>query len=150
VVVMAGPEQSPSLRLELVAPAGRVYEGDVRMVVLPAVTGEMGILPHHAALVAQLSIGRLRALTPNGDWMVFAVSEGFAKVQFDKVIVLADTAEEAAKIDVERAEKAIERALQRLDMHRDGTAPEDEVVDPYREQLAIRRARNRLKVAQMA
>ncbi len=90
-------EESPYLRLELVAPAGPVFEGDVEMVVLPAVTGEMGILPRHAPLVAQLSIGRLRALSAEGEWLIFAVSEGFAKVQFNKVIVLADTAEEAAQ-----------------------------------------------------
>lgn len=145
-----GQEENAYLRLELVAPAGPVFEGDVEMVVLPAVTGELGILPRHAPLVAQLSIGRLRALTAGGEWLNFAVSEGFAKVQFNKVIVLADTAEEAAKIDVPRVEKAIERATERLEMHHKGTAPEGEEVDPYREQLALRRARNRLKVAETA
>lgn len=137
------------LRLELVAPRGPVFEGDVEMVVIPAVTGEMGILPRHAPLVAHLAIGQLRALV-DGKWMTFAVAEGFAKVQFNKVIVLADTAEEAGQIDVPRAEKGVERALQRLDMYRLGTVPEDDVVDPYREQLALKRARNRLKTAQMA
>jgi F-type H+-transporting ATPase subunit epsilon len=145
-----GQEENPYLRLELVAPAGPVFEGDVQMVVLPAITGELGILPRHAPLVAQLSIGRLRALSTQGEWLVFAVSEGFVKVQFNKVIVLADTAEEAAKIDVPRVEKAIERATKRLEMHRQGTVPEGEEVDPYREQLALRRARNRLKAAEMA
>jgi F-type H+-transporting ATPase subunit epsilon len=138
------------LRLELVAPRGPVFEGDVDMVVVPAVTGEIGILPHHAPLVAQLAIGQMRALIPEGRWLSFAVAEGFVKVQFDKVIVLADTAEEASKIDVPRAEKSVERALNRLDMYRLGTVPEDDVVDPYREQLALKRARNRLKIAQMA
>jgi F-type H+-transporting ATPase subunit epsilon len=138
------------LRLELVAPQGRVFEGDVDMVVVPAATGEIGILPRHAPLVAQLSIGRLRALTSDGEWLNFAIAEGFVKVQFNKVIVLADAAEEASKVDVPRAEKAVERALQRLDMLRMGTVPEDDRVDPYREQLALKRARNRLKVAQMA
>jgi F-type H+-transporting ATPase subunit epsilon len=134
--------------LELVAPAGLVYEGDVEMVVLPAVTGEVGILPRHAPLVAQLSIGRLRALAVGGEWLTFAVAEGFAKVQFNKVIVLADAAEEASKIDVERVQRSIERATHRLEMHRLGTVPEGDDVDPYREQLALRRARNRLKVAE--
>ncbi len=142
-------EESPYLRLELVAPAGPVFEGDVEMVVLPAVTGELGILPQHAPLVAQLSIGRLRVLKAGGDWITFAVAEGFAKVQFNKVIVLADAAEEASQIDAERAKKSIERATQRLEMHRQGAVPEDEDVDPYREQLALRRARNRLKVAEV-
>jgi F-type H+-transporting ATPase subunit epsilon len=142
--------ESVSLRLELVAPRGPVFEGDVEMVVVPAVTGEIGILPRHAPLVAQLAIGQLRALTGDGKWLTFAVAEGFAKVQFNKVIVLADTAEEASTIDVARAEKGVERALQRLEMIRTGTVPEDDIVDPYREQLALKRARNRLKVAQMA
>ena len=142
-------EEKRNLRLELVAPAGPVYEGDVDMVVLPAVTGELGVLPRHAGLVAQLVIGRMRALT-DGEWLVFAVSEGFAKVQFDKVIVLADTAEQASKIDIPRAEKAIERAIARLDMYRQGVVPEGEEVDPFREQLALRRARNRLRVAETA
>jgi F-type H+-transporting ATPase subunit epsilon len=143
-----GQEDSPFLNLQLVAPAGPVFEGDVEMVVLPAETGELGILPRHAPLVAQLSIGRLRALKPDGEWLTFAVAEGFAKVQFNKVIVLADAAEEASQIDVARVTKSLERATQRLEMHRLGTVPEGEFVDPYREQMAMRRARNRLKVAE--
>lgn len=137
------------LRLELVAPQGPVFEGDVDMVVVPAVTGEIGILPRHAPLVAQLAIGQLRTLTPEGQWVTFAVAEGFVKVQFNKVIVLADAAEEASKIDAERAEKSVERALQRLETYRSGAVAEDDPVDPYREQLALKRARNRLKIAQM-
>jgi F-type H+-transporting ATPase subunit epsilon len=141
---------SVHLRLELVAPQGRVFSGEVDMVVVPAVTGEIGILPRHAPLVAQLAIGRMRALSTEGEWLNFAIAEGFVKVQFNKVIVLADAAEEASKIDVARAESAVKRALERLEMHRQGTVPEGEYVDPYREQLALARARNRLKVAQMA
>ena len=143
-------EESSYLRLELVAPAGPVYEGDAEMVVLPAVGGEVGILPRHAPLVAQLAIGNLRTLTADGIWLNFAVSEGFAKVQFNKVIVLADTAEEASKIDVERVERALDRATKRLEMYHQGTVPEGEEVDPYRETMALRRAKNRLKVAGMA
>jgi F-type H+-transporting ATPase subunit epsilon len=143
-------EDSAYLRLELVAPAGLVFEGDVEMVVVPSVTGELGILRRHAPIVVQLAIGRLRALSSDGTWLVFAVAEGFVKVQFDKVIVLADAAEEAAKIDIQRAEEAVERATERLKMYHEGTVPEGEHVDVYREQLALRRARNRLKVAQLA
>ena len=143
-------EDSSSLRLELVAPAGPVFEGDVEMVVIPAVTGELGILTRHAPMVVQLAIGRLRALTADGTWLVFAVAEGFVKVQFNKVIVLADAAEEASQIDTERAEEAIDRATERLDMYHSGTVPEGEHVDVYREQIALRRARNRLKVARQA
>ncbi len=93
------------------------------MVVFASGTGELGILPQHAPLVAQLSIGRLRVLKAGGDWVTFAVAEGFAKVQFNKVIVLADAAEEASQIDTERAKKSIERATQRLEMHRQVRCP---------------------------
>jgi F-type H+-transporting ATPase subunit epsilon len=127
-----------------------VFEGDAEQIVLTATTGELGILPRHAPLVAQLSIGRLRVQKVGGEWLDFAVAEGFAKVQSNKVIVLADAAEEASQIDVARAQEAVERATGRLEMLRVGTVPEGEDVDPYREQLALKRARNRLKVAERA
>jgi F-type H+-transporting ATPase subunit epsilon len=143
-------DESDIMQLELVTPAGPVFQGDVEMVVLPTVTGEMGVLPHHASLVTMLDIGRLRALTAAGDWLNFAVSEGFVKVQFNKVIVLADTAEQASKIDIPRVQRALDRATKRLEMHRQGTVPEGEDIDPYRETLALRRAKNRIRIAQMA
>ena len=143
-------EESPYLRFELVAPTGRVFEGDVEMVVIPAVTGEIGVLPRHAPLIAHLAIGRVRALSPEAGWLNFAVADGFAEVQSNKVIILADAAEEANSIDIPRVEVALERATHRLEMYHQGTVPEGEEVDPYREQLAMRRARNRLKVAELA
>ncbi len=147
---MVADQGGPNLILELVAPTGMVFEGEVEMVVIPAVSGEMGILPRHAPLITQLSIGRLRALGLDGAWMNFAVADGFAEVQNNKVIVLADSAQEASEIEIDRVERSLERAMKRLEMYRQGTVPEGEDVDPYREQLAIRRARNRLKVAEMA
>jgi F-type H+-transporting ATPase subunit epsilon len=140
-------EARPLLHLELVAPRGPVYDGSVRQVILPGAGGEMGILPRHAPLVAQLAIGHLRAQKSDGEWIDFAVAEGFAKVQDDKVIVLADSAQESSEIDVDRVRQSMERSLKRLEMHRTGTVPEGEDVDPYREQLALKRAQNRLKVA---
>jgi F-type H+-transporting ATPase subunit epsilon len=135
------------LHLELVAPRGPVFDGSVRQVIIPGVEGEMGILPRHAPLVAQLAIGRLRAQNSDGEWLDFAVAEGFAKVQGDKVIVLADSAQAASEIDVGRVRQSMDQARKRLEMYRNGTVPEGEDVDPYREQLALKRAQNRLKVA---
>ncbi|OFW63837.1 MAG: hypothetical protein A2Y74_10150 [Actinobacteria bacterium RBG_13_63_9] len=89
----------------------------------------------------------MRVQKMGGEWLDFAVAEGFAKVQSNKVILLADAAEEASQIDVARAQEAVDRAAGRLEMHRLGTAPEGDDIDPYREQLALRRAQNRLKVA---
>jgi F-type H+-transporting ATPase subunit epsilon len=143
-------EISDRLKFELAAPAGQVFDGEVEMVVLPSVAGEMGILAHHAPLVTQLSIGVLRIHTLDGQQLNYAVSEGFAKVQFNKCIVLADTAEESGTIDVERVQRSLEKATRRLEMYQQGTVPEGEEIDPYREQLAIKRAQNRLKVVGMS
>lgn len=135
------------LHVHLVAPRGPVYEGDVVQVIVPAITGEMGILTGHAAIVAQLTIGRMRVQNPDGKWLDFAVADGFAKVQDNQVVVLADAAEEASEIDIPRGKEAMDRATQRLEMYNSGTVPEGEDVDPYREQLAFKRAQNRLRVA---
>ena len=137
----------PLLHLELVDPTGPVFEGEVEQVIIPASTGQLGILPRHAPLVTQLAVGRMQARKTDGEWLDFAVAEGFAKVQDNKVIVLADAAEEASQIDIERVRVSLKRATERLEMHRSGTVPEGEDVDPYREQLALRRAQNRLRVA---
>lgn len=135
------------LRLEIVAPDGPVFEGDVAMVVVPAMRGELGILPRHAPLVAQLTVGEIRVQALDGSWIVLAVAEGFVKVQFDTVSILADAAELASEIDVPRAEAALERATQRLEALKQGGVSEGgEEVDVYRESMALKRAKNRLRV----
>lgn len=138
------------LRLEVVSPDGPVFEGDVAMVVAPAVGGELGILPRHAPLVAQLSIGEIRVKTLDNTWLSLAVSEGFMKVQFDKVIILADAAELGSEIDTERAEATLLRAQTRLEDCRARNACEGELIDAYKEEMGLKRAKNRLKVARKA
>jgi len=134
------------LRLEIVSPDGPVYEGDVAMVIIPAVGGEMGILPRHAPMVAALAIGESRVKTPAGEWFSMAVAQGFAKVQFDKVIILADAAELASEVDLERAEQAYDEAQKKLETCRLGAADEDNCLDPHVEEKAVARAKNRIKV----
>ncbi len=143
-------DQQHFLRLEVVDPDGPVFQGDVAMVILPAAYGELGILPQHAPLVAQLTIGELRVKTLEGTWLSLAVAEGFAKVQFDRVNVLADAAELASEIDDARAQEALERAQGRLSASREGRVADDEDIDVYREGLAVSRAKNRLKVVKKA
>src|SRR5660397_196145 len=126
---------------------GPVFEEDVAMVVVPAVGGQLGILPRHAPLVAQLAVGEVRVKGLDGGWTIFALAEGFLKVQYDKVIILADASEISSAIDVERARQAMDRAKERILMDREDRVPEDEMVDVYREEMVIKRAKNRLKVA---
>ncbi len=139
-------EAGKFLRLEVVDPDGPVFEGDVGMVIVPAMRGELGILPRHAPLVAQLTVGEIRVKTLENTWVTLAVSEGFVKVQHDKVIVLADAAELATEIDAARAQEAFDRATQRLEWVKAGTVPDGEEVDPFRESMAMKRAKNRLRV----
>ena len=144
-------EQQHFLRLEVVSPDGLVFEGDVGMVVVPATGGEIGILPRHAPLVAQLAIGELRVRTLGNETISLAVADGFVKVQTDKVIVLADDAELASEIDEGKVIRARDRALANLAMWKEGKAPPgQERIFPAREMTALKTAENKLKVLHKA
>jgi F-type H+-transporting ATPase subunit epsilon len=93
------------LHLEIVTPERRAFEGDVDEVIVPGSEGEMGILPHHAPLISLLGQGVLRLKT-GGTEQEFAIFGGFLQVRPDRVVVMAETADMASDIDLERAERA--------------------------------------------
>jgi F-type H+-transporting ATPase subunit epsilon len=129
-----------TIKVSVVSPDGPVYDSEVEMVSTKAKSGELGILPGHIPLVAPLEIGAVR-LKKDGKTELVAVSGGLLEVRPDQVTILAQAAEFATDIDVERALKAKERAEQRLhDTHK-------EDMDFRRAQLALQRAINRLSVA---
>ncbi len=97
-----------SIAVEIVTPERLVKEAQVDSVIVPAIDGELGILPNHAPLLAQLQPGAIR-LNQNGNTELFAVSGGFIEVDKNKVSVFAETAEMATEIDEERARQAAER-----------------------------------------
>jgi len=97
------------LTLEIVTPEARVYADTVDTVVIPTVEGEVGILPGHIPLVAQMGAGELRA-TKAGVTEYLVVGGGFAQVSGEKVSILADSAIEEQKIDYDAAAEAIRRA----------------------------------------
>ena len=103
-----------TIRCEIVSQDRIVFEGDVDMVLLPGVDGEMGILPHHAPVLSTLKFGFLRVRTGDVE-EVFAVAGGVVEVQPDIVTVLADAAENVEEIDIDRAAAARERAVQFLE-----------------------------------
>lgn len=97
------------IQVEIITQERKVYEGEVDIVVAPGVEGEMGILPNHSPLITTLAFGELKVR--QGDVEThFAIGGGVLEVRPDKVIVLADAAEAAEEIDLERAEAARERA----------------------------------------
>lgn len=130
-----------TIKVNVVTPDGPVYDRDVEMVSSKAQTGELGILPGHIPMVAPLEIAALR-LKVEGKTEFVAVNGGFLEVRPDQVTVLAQSAEKAEDIDVERALRAKERAEQRLREHK------QEDLDFKRAELALKRAINRITVAQ--
>lgn len=128
-----------TLTVSVVTPDGEILEDDYEMVSCKAENGELGILPGHIPLVAPLAINAVR-LKRNDNVDLVAVNGGFLEVRPDKVTILAQSAEKADDIDVERAEAAKERALKLLES-------KDKNIDVERAQLALNRALNRLEVA---
>ncbi len=101
------------MRLEVLTAEGVLFDGDVDSVVAPGSEGELGILPHHAALMTMLQPGELRYRTA-GSERYLAVHGGFMEVRGDHVVVLADAAEHVDAINEARAEEAVRRAQERI------------------------------------
>ena len=93
------------IQLEIVTPERLVYEDEVDSVNVPGIEGELGILPHHAPLLSILGFGELR-IRKGGAEESFAIVGGFVQVRPDKVVVMAETADLAAEIDLEKAQEA--------------------------------------------
>jgi F-type H+-transporting ATPase subunit epsilon len=129
------------LLLTIVTPEKTVLTGvPVDFVVIPAVGGEMGVLPGHASFVVELKEGVMR-YTEGHHKEIFAVLNGFAEIHKDKVLVLAEAAELAKEVNEERARQAYQKAKQTLAM-RGADMDLDEAT------AALRRAAIRMKVAE--
>lgn len=108
------------LHLEIVTPERLVYSDDVDGVQVPGADGELGILPHHAPLVSTLGAGELRIRKGNAEESI-AVVGGFVQVRPDKVVVMAESADLASEIDLERAQQARRDAEKALEGAEPGT-----------------------------
>ncbi len=131
-----------AVTIEIVTPERVVFSEQVDFVVIPGVEGYLGILTGHAPLVSGIDTGVIKTLAGAAETKM-ATSGGFLEVIDDKVVVLADTAELAGEIDVQRAKAARERAERRL-------AQRTPDVDVARAEFALRRALTRLKVTGQA
>lgn len=151
------------IQLVIVTPERQLLSHPVKSATLPGADGELGILPGHAPLITELGIGELSyqaeaepvrqsesgAAEKKYSFEDFvphvAIIRGFAEVLGNRVTVLAETAEFAAEIDVERAKKALERAEKRI-----ASGPGTQDIDWDRATGALQRAMVRLKVAEYA
>jgi F-type H+-transporting ATPase subunit epsilon len=107
-----------TLKLDIVTPHAVTFSGDVEMVTLPAVEGEMGVYPQHVPLMTQLVAGEL-TIRQEGHDIYLAVGDGFVEVTNDHVAVLTDMAVPSDQIDEAKAEEARQRAEARLAEHAD-------------------------------
>jgi F-type H+-transporting ATPase subunit epsilon len=129
-----------SIELVVVTPERQLLREKTIEVQLPGEGGYIGVLPGHAPLITELGIGELSYHDPAGKESAhIAIIRGFAEVLGDRVTVLAETAELAEEIDVERAKQALERARKRL------AAPEANM-DWDRASVALQRALIRIQV----
>ena len=131
-----------TLELEVATPERALVRESVTDVQVPGKNGYMGILPGHAPLLGLLGIGTLTYVSASdGKKRYLSIHQGFVEVLEDHVRVLADVAERAGEIDVQRARVALQRAQE------EGLNPALGV-DPGAALLAMARAQARLETAE--
>ena len=123
-----------TLNVEVVAVDRLVWEGPAKSVVVKTIEGTMGILPGHEPVLALLADSAVRVETGEGDGELFAVHGGFFSLDSNTIKILAETAERAEEIDVDRAKAAKARA-------------EAAGADDADELAALKRAETRIDVA---
>ncbi|HUR16789.1 MAG TPA: F0F1 ATP synthase subunit epsilon [Candidatus Limnocylindrales bacterium] len=129
------------LLLEIVTPEKQAFSDQVDSVVCPGIEGELGVLPHHAPLLTTLGFGELR-IRRGGEEEFFAIAGGFLQVRPDKVVVMAETADMASEIDLEKALDARREAEQAI------AEGFEEPADLARARAALQRALLRIRVSE--
>lgn len=129
-----------TIQVEIVTPRRELFSGEVQMITLPGIDGQMGVMGQHAPLLTTLDIGEIILHRPGEEDDFIAVTGGVVEVRPDKVIILARSAERADEIDVARAEAALSRAQEAISQ-----GPAVEHRPPA--EMALRRSQIRLKVA---
>ena len=135
------------LTLDIVTPDRALIHEEVDEIVVPGSEGELGVLPGHTPLLSSLKIGELWYRQGQERHYV-AIAFGFVEVLPDRVTVLADVGERAQEIDVQRAERAKQRAEQRLAQAPPHLTAVD--LDMERARVALMKALIRLQVASRA
>lgn len=131
-----------TFKLMLATPTGWAARTDAESLVAPGSEGYLGILANHAPLMTALGVGALTFRDSDGYDHTLAVTEGFLEVSNNVVTIIADAAETREEIDIGRAEKALQRAKDRLDR-----AAHDSSIDIERARASYRRALNRIRIA---
>jgi F-type H+-transporting ATPase subunit epsilon len=127
------------IELTVVTPERALIHEHVDELQIPGAAGYFGVLPGHAPLFSELKIGEV-SYRQGDRWFFVSVAWGFVELQSNQVRILAETAERAHEIDIDRATRAKERAEQRI-------SKGGEDVDYRRALVALERALIRIQVA---
>ena len=127
------------LNLEIVTPDKPIFNEVIESVTVPGTMGSFQILKNHAPLISTFDVG-LVTIKSGSEPAYFSTSGGTVEVNDNKVLVLADSIEPVDQIDIDRAEKAKERAEERLKRKHEKDMDEERIV------AALKRAINRLSV----
>lgn len=128
--------------LSIVTPEKVFFEGQIESLSVPGTEGYLGILSHHAPLITALKPGLIEFRDDQSDIRLMAVSGGFLEVSDNIATLLADAVEFADQIDFERAEAAFKRARESLVAARAGKGD----IDVAEAEAAVERAANRIKI----
>lgn len=128
-----------TFRLQIVTPSRTFYDDEVEMAIVRTVEGDVGIKKDHMLMVSPLKIGRIK-IKKDGKTREAAISEGFVQVEAEYTRIITDSAEWPEEIDINRAQEAKERAERRL-------ATKKSDIDKVRAEISLRKALNRLDVA---
>jgi F-type H+-transporting ATPase subunit epsilon len=125
--------------LIIVTPERSVVQEQVDELQVPGAEGYLGILPGHAPLFSELKVGEV-GYRKGDRWYFLSVAWGFVEVQSNQVRILAETAERAQEIDIDRATRAKERAEERI-------AKGGDDIDYRRALVSLERALIRIQVS---
>jgi len=124
--------------LEVITPERTFFQGNVEMIIVNSLDGELGVMKGHLPMVASVNIGSLK-IKQNGKWREAAINEGFMEVLPDRTIILSHSVEWPEEIDARRAQAALERAQERMRHRRS-------MKEYYQSKAAMARAMSRIKV----
>lgn len=131
-----------TLTVRVIAPDKTVWDSTAQEVILPSITGQVGILSNHAPLLTALDTGVMQ-VRPEKEWVPIALMGGFAEVENNEVTILVNGAERGDSIDREKARTAYSEAEERLNK---ATKSEDRQ-EKIQATQALKRARARFQAA---
>ena len=127
------------LQIDIVTAEKTIFSGKARLLQIPGIEGEMGILPSHAPIITELDSGEI-LIEKDQEVISLILSGGFLEVLNNKVTILADAAERTNEIDIERAKDAIKKAEESVNS-------KDTNIDIEKALSVLKTSKIRLKVA---